>query len=242
MGDLIYGGLPTLRYMGGGVLYLSDRGLGHKYDGSRSGLTAKSIELLTPLLLAQEYVHEVRRWDGEKVDLDLDAFRDMAIPFHLMNLAEATLAAFGVPLTEINKPWIKVEPKRVAATVLARSPRYHNKRADWLGVLMEFGPDAVFVGLPAEHRQFQEDVGQVPFHPVKDFLEMAAVIKGSDRLIGNQSAPMALAVAMHHPFIQEVSPSCPNCLFKRPNAGYLGLTEEMVARVRPVPQHVSVCV
>ncbi|HEX4792935.1 MAG TPA: hypothetical protein VH370_04035, partial [Humisphaera sp.] len=71
--------LPTIRALGGGILYLDPAG-GESEPlvkqpqklRSRTRLDADSIESLRPLLALQEYIVEVRNWSGENVDFNLD--------------------------------------------------------------------------------------------------------------------------------------------------------------------------
>src|SRR5947208_2662564 len=81
LGDIIFS-LPTVRALGGGVLYLDPTG-GELEPlvkeplklRTHTKLTAAAIDSLRPLLLLQEYIADVRFWHGERVDYNLDEFR-----------------------------------------------------------------------------------------------------------------------------------------------------------------------
>ncbi len=60
--------------------------------------------------------------------------------------------------------------------------------------------------------------GRIDYWPCGNFLEMAQVISNARAFIGNQSFPMAMALAMGKTVLQEVFPNAPDCLFpKRKN-------------------------
>lgn len=218
IGDLIYS-LPVVRYFGGGTLYLNPIGLPtRKVDGTRSGFNYSQIELLKPLLKEQFYIKDVIPWHGEKVDVDLDYFRSPGN--HVFNLCEKILSAFSVPFKESSTPWITCDSKSVARCVVARSFRYRNDKMDYSQFLKQYGDDCVFVGLANEHHDFEEKFGSIRHHIVENFLELAQVINGSELFVGNQSSPMAVAIAMHKTLIQECYPSHADCIFDFQNARY----------------------
>src|SRR5437763_17035927 len=81
LGDVIHA-LPTVRALGGGILYLDPEGGEKEWivkepDKNRTRLkfNAAAIDSVRPLLLLQEYIQEVRCWNGEAVDYNLDRFR-----------------------------------------------------------------------------------------------------------------------------------------------------------------------
>jgi hypothetical protein len=220
LGDLWYS-LPIMRYLGGGILHLNPKGLnGFKPDGTPSGLNHNTIMMAMPLLEAQQYIYGVKFWTEEtSVMVDMDEFRKINVRSD--NLCNKILSAFSVPFNETNKPWISCEPKPVAKAVFARSFRYRSPKVTYKQLVKLHNKSSVFVGLPEEHRDFERQFGKIEHYNVKDFLEMAQVINGAEIFIGNQSSPMALAIAMHKPFIQEAYFKGADCRFYRPNAKYM---------------------
>ena len=60
--------------------------------------------------------------------------------------------------------------------------------------------------------------------PTANIMELARLIAGAGVLIGNQSAPMAIALGLGQNVIQECWQGNPNCLFpKRRNAIFWGV-------------------
>lgn len=218
LGDLWYS-LPVIRFLGGGRVYLNPKGLPtKKSDGTASGFNEDLIKLCVPLLEAQPYITKSGVWRTESIAVDLDYFRHRLNT--TFNLCQKILAAFSVPAKEMNTKWIECDEKKIAKYIFARSFRYRNEKMDYTELVKLYKKDAVFVGLPYEHQDFSERFGDIPYYPVKDFLEMAEVINGSEKFIGNQSSPMALAVGLFKPFLQESFPSHPDCVFDRSNAQY----------------------
>lgn len=225
IGDIIYS-MPTIRALGGGVVYLNP---GKKLKSPINGIPTKRftsevpINLLRPLLESQDYIHGVRVWDYEDVDYDLDQFRNRGMRFSKTNLAAAHLHIFNLDTELINDRWlfnigtITIQNKSV---VIHRSPRYHNpnfEKNEWPRYLDEHRGDILFVGIPSEYDDFVRRFGcsDIPFHQVKDLLELAEMINGSKLFIGNQSAPFAIAEGLHANSILERCPVNWNCDFKR---------------------------
>jgi hypothetical protein len=226
MGDIIFS-LPTIRALGGGILCLDPNG-GHGdpmfiwADKTRTRLTAKSIEAMAPLLLRQPYIKEVRFWKGEPVDYDLDQFRRHV---QLNNLSDSHLAAFGLPTTERNAPWLAVDdPITIEGKtiVISRTVRCHGNHAFWELALTQIKDVCVFVGYPKEHEIFVYTFGHdVPYFPTPDVMTLARVIAGAQQFIGNQSLSHALAEAMKKSLINEVYPLHPAAVFERDGAKYV---------------------
>ena len=226
MGDMIFS-LPTVRALGGGILYLDPEGgisspTVKFVNKSRTKLDAKSIDLLTPILLQQPYIQEVRHWHGEAVDYDLDQFRHY-LTFN--NLADSHLVAFGLPTTERDKAWIEIADPIVVPDrpiVISRSVRYHGNYTFWEANLPHLGRQCVFVGYPKDHEIFVYTFGHdIPYYPTPELLTLARVIAAAHLFIGNQGLPHALAEGMKKNLINEVFQHRPAAIFKREGAHYV---------------------
>jgi hypothetical protein len=210
-GDLIYC-LPVVKQLGGGRLVLFPAG----YTNAR--MTPARAESLATLLRCQEYITGCEYAEGP-AGLNLDGWRRHA-QLHL-NIADAAARAHGVPPWPRGEPWLTVPaPRAVARVVFHRSPRYRNPYFPWKRVYARYGRQAVLVGTPEEHADFCASVGPVPHLPTPTFLELAQVIAGCAVFAGNQSGPMAVAIGLGRPFVQEVCLTDPNCYWERPNACY----------------------
>jgi hypothetical protein len=226
MGDIVLA-LPTIRAMGGGILYLDPTGgakepLVHLTGIAKTKLNAAAIERFKPLLARVPYVTEVRLWNGEPVDVNLDAFRQH-IRFN--NVSDSHLAAFGLPLTERDRPWIEITDPLVDPRypiIISRSVRYQGNHGFWESELPKFAAQAAYVGYAKDHEILEYTFGvKVHFWDAPDVVSLARVIAGSKQFICNQGLPHTLAEAMQKNMICEVYRPYPGVMFKRPNAQYV---------------------
>jgi len=101
-----------------------------------------------------------------------------------------------------------------------RNPVYDKFQADG------WNNSSVFVGLPDEHKEFERITGwSVAYHPVKNLLEMAELIAGADRFIGNQSVALSVAIGLGKEFWCEARRDLPiernECYFpQQPKGNY----------------------
>jgi hypothetical protein len=226
MGDVIFS-LPAVRALGGGILYIDpEGGLSSpivKWQGRNcTKMNAAIVDSAIPFLKMQPYLQDVRAWHGEPVDVDLDQFR-LHIRFN--NLSDSHLAAFNLPLTERDTPWLCVdEPVAVPdrPLILARNLRYHGNDSLWESYLPQIKHMAAFVGSPLEHEVFVKTYGhEVPYLHTPDILSLARVLAGCRQFIGNQGLPHAIAEGMKKELVNEYCRLYPAALFKRPGAQYM---------------------
>jgi hypothetical protein len=224
-GDIIYG-LPTIKALGGGVLYIK---LTAKFYKSIP-MTEQDLAWFRGLLCGQDYIEDVRKWEPEiHVDYDLDKFRDASGPREEYSLlSESHLRAFDAHF-DLFKPWIiGISPKYIADIVVNRSQRYHGP-FDWHE--LKNWPSSVFVGTIDEHKEFTQMTGLgIPYYSASGYMDLARVIRGSKVFIGNQSFPYSLAEAMKHPRVAEVFPPAPNCLPQSSN-GFTRLTQNVLGHI-----------
>lgn len=188
------------------------------------GMKPCIVMAIAPLLEEQPYIGRVR-YSPKAEGVPLDGWRRWYMEG--MNLAVAHLAELRIPTVWAASSWFKVPGKRtVAPVVFARSARYRNDTFPWKAVWDVYGQEAVFVGVPSEHEDFCSTVGEVPFCPTPNFLELARVIGGAKLFVGNQSSPYAIAEALKMDTIQETWLGDANCVFPRANAIY-GIDEHL---------------
>lgn len=219
----ICGALPVIRQLGGGELILfPHHGPGHP----REVMTQTRANFILPLLVTLPYISAARFEEHPpKVTHDIANFRHKCSYRKGESLSHWQARHVGLHKhSDVDlSPWIHVEPNRdmIGRIAIARSSRYHNSHFKWPRIMDKYGKRAFFLGTPEEHAAFCKTFGEIPHHKVKDALEMAQVISGSEILIANQSFPCWLGLAMGGPLIQESCPQCPNSRVPRGNARFI---------------------
>jgi hypothetical protein len=232
-GDVIYS-LPVPLRLGAERLILHERTALDIGLQPRVGISRDYCRFLAPLIEAQGLMVD---WRPGRITtaMDLNWFRlhwrgvydrvyTKAGWKPPISLQRMHLAAFGVLDLDETKPWLSAAPDPVARIIVARSPRYHNAAFPWREIVYYHHQEMAFVGLTDEWNAFCNEFGYVPRVEVRNALELASVIAGSELFIGNQSMPCAVAEGLKHPLIQETRAKPlegADCMFARPNVVYV---------------------
>ena len=243
LGDLIYS-LSIVKKLGGGQFLVALENIencvaqyGYRPDEvdpmHKGRFTYNDYQLLKPLLQRQSYVEDVGTWTQgtPETDIDLDKFRGVLFRGFEGNYVQAYHMTFNIPFTPavLNETWLEADPIRVAPIVVNRTFRYRcpNGTATWSNMMDEadMARNGVFVGNTDEHEDFVRETGcPIPYHPVKDFKELADVIAGADLFMGNQSAAYSIAMGLGKDTVLETIKIKPlhnnECYFPRPNCQY----------------------
>jgi len=226
LGDIIYS-LPTVKALGGGVLYLDPTGglsdpLVAWGRRSNTSLNEKVIERLKPLLERQEYIKGVELWDESvKIDYNLNEFRRNLTT----NLSDSHLKAFNLPPSHRDDAWLSIdEPlihKSGKRTLMSRSLRIHSNHTFWETLPDSILNDLVFVGNKFEYEVFYETFKyNIPFWDLS-IIDLARAISGCKLFISNATFGSALAEGFKKDLIQEVYRLCPLSIFERKGATYV---------------------
>ncbi len=213
LGDVLYA-LPAMRSMGGGSLYLNSRPW-------TAAMTEERVRVIKPLLEIQDYVESVTHGDASGKVVDFSTFRKGGLPYGV-SLVE--LQADWVGETPDFKPWLAVDKPDLRAdgrVICHRSSRYNNPYFPWAEIGKKFGDRLLLVGFREEANNLRDELGfDAEYLPTKNYLELARLISCADLFIGNQSSPMALALGLGAPVLQETCLWVCDCLFPRLNAEY----------------------
>jgi len=218
LGDVAFVGGVVNSIPGKHSIFFTDR------PGITGPFTNRS-HLLKPLFEAQDYIASAENTENEP-DVDLVMFRRWHSSSTTLVAANASEYSFqtGNPCAATGQePWMKVVPNKDfnGKIIVARSPRYQNRRFPFKKIVEHYGHRLIFVGIPDEHAAFCSDFGLIPHLQVKDFLELAKAIAGASLFIGNQSSPQAVAMAIGATIIQETCDYQPDCIFNRENVQYV---------------------
>lgn len=220
LGDII-ACLPTIRALGGGHLVIFERH--DKIPGTlniRESMRGKRFDFIRPLLEAQPYIESVTWSDTiPKTKYDFSTFRHD----HILGESLLEWQARHIGVSASTEPWLSgVTPRKdmEGRIVVTRTARYQNWVVPWPAIVKAHRERIVFIGLPAEHKDFQQLVGPVEYLPTATMLDVAEVIAGSDILIANQTAACWVGLGLGHPLIQEQSPVTRDSMIPRANAQY----------------------
>jgi hypothetical protein len=232
IGDVIFS-LPTIRELGGGILYLPERTPDACNDLYGS---------LKDLLLQQPYIKEVREYPSGlpymelapdiHIDYDLDRARLQPLK-GVIHIVKRYMDAFGINYPNWKEPWLNVEQKPFQRTwwntpdeyVLINYTGRHivndqmkiKSKVDWNRVIRSIKKTVYFVGHESEYLTFVEHFTDLPFLHTANLYELALLIKGADSIYCNQSACLALAQSLSKKYYLDVKPFKTNCLLNTSN-------------------------
>lgn len=190
--------------------------------------------------------------DGEVLGIDFTVIRQH-IFVNLPNQAiqQWLFIAFPDIAADISKAWItvpdnvnisncklkygtivkKLNPEFLEGKALLNfTERYRNEHMDYF-YLKNYEGELIFAGTPKEHKIFCKRWGlNMPLLIVKDFLQLAYIMKKCKLLLSNQSFMWNLAEAMKVPRTLELCVGAPNCqaFIGEDSKGYLNQTGNVV--------------
>lgn len=245
LGDLIYS-LSIVKKMGPGMFLVALNNIencvaqyGYRPEevdpAHRGRFTFQDYEWLRPLLKRQSYIEETGTWTQgtPEPDVDLDRFRGTLFRGFEGNYVQAYHIAFGLPFTmqDYDTPWLEADPIKIKPVVVSRTFRYRGTNPDADATHMKFAVEGrldqngIFVGTEAEHADYVNVTGvAIPYHPVKDFLELANIVAGADLVVANQNFVYSLAMGLGKDTVLETIKIKPlqnnECFFPRSNTQY----------------------
>ncbi|WP_053971603.1 hypothetical protein [Mangrovimonas sp. ST2L15] len=213
MGDLLYA-LPVIKELAKTKechLYVKlDEQYNENYYKHPSGntlISKRSYNMLEPLLKAQTYLKSVKPYQGESIDVDLDLFRALPISnqFHSFRWYFHVTGIHA----DMTEPYLEVTPHEQVKNkvVIVRTFRARNSFVDY-GFLKNYN-DLLFLGTKEEYEELHKSIPNLEFYDVKDFLEMAQIIKASRFYISNQTMAYAIAEGLKVPRLLEAFPDFP---------------------------------
>lgn len=214
MGDVIYS-LPTIRAMGGGILYLPENG--PEVTGMYS--------FMKSLLEMQSYIHEVRQapdsvfYDDSRewVDVDLNLHRTHP-QRGKVNMVQRYFDVFGIS-QPVPLQWIDVKSTwNTPYTLINLTDRFRNRsRVSWKHVFNRISGEARFIGTQDEADKFIRKYGPIGVFMADNALDVADIVNSASAIYCNQSFVLTLAQAMNKTRYVEFKPGKTNCHFNSPN-------------------------
>jgi len=170
-------------------------------------LTEESILKMLPLLRQQGYLENVEIHSGQKIDIDLNFFRELPINFNIDSVRWYFHLTGCFP--DLSKKYLEVDnhEKFRDYIVVMRSLRRQNKFINYS--FLSSYKNIVFIGLRNEFDDLKTKINNLEHFDSRDFLELAMIIKNSKLFIGNLSFGYALAESLKVPRLLESGPNFP---------------------------------
>jgi len=170
-------------------------------------LSESSVKKILPLLSKQNYLKRVDIFKDQKIDVNLNLFRELTINFNIDSVRwyfhiTGIHAELDVPyLTNVGFHEIKEK------IVIIRAKRRRNYLINY-NFLKNYN-NVLFLGLIDEYNELKKEIPNLEFFDCKDFLEMAKIINSSKIFIGNLSFGFTLAEGLKKPRLLESGPDFP---------------------------------
>ena len=221
LGDLIYS-LATIKELSKShkcKLYIQiDKPMPLNYGNSSKKvfISKRSGDLIFPLLRNQDFLDVVDIYKDEKIDINLDLFRD--IPINLSFYSTRWFSHMCGININVENTFLSAKPHSLIKNkiVIHRSPRYRNPYINYK--FLNNTKNLLCIGLEDEFKNLKKEINNLEFHDCKDFLEMAEIIKASKFYIGNMSFQYVMAEGLKIPRLLEASPDFPVVFPVGPNA------------------------
>ncbi len=179
----------------------------YKHANDYIYMSDRMVKMILPLLKHQNYIEKVEKYNGQKIDIDLDLFRKMPMNFNLDEV-RWYFQLTGIH-ADLSIPYLNVEPSEEIKNkiVIMRSTRKKNIFINY--AFLKDYKNILFIGLKDEYEDLKKEVPNLEFHDCKDFLEAAEIIQASRFFIGNSSFGFTIAEALKVPRLAESFPQFP---------------------------------
>ena len=179
----------------------------HKHPGNGVLINDRMYNFILPFFKSQKYLNSVKKYENEKIDINLDLFREL--PWN--NAFNTPRVFFHITgeQTNLSEPYAFVEdhPTIKKRIVIQRSFRFRNIYINYK--FMKNFESPLFIGMEDEFYDLKEQIPNLELYIPKDYLEIAQIIKSSKFYVGNQSSCFALAEAIKIPRLLEGCPDSP---------------------------------
>ncbi len=179
----------------------------YKHPAGKVYINDKILSLLLPLLKSQKFLKKADKYNGEKIDINLDLFRELPVNMHY-NIPRWFFHIVGIQV-DLANPYLDIgeHEKLKNKIIIHRTFRYRNQFINYK--FLKNYSEIYFIGLDFEFDDLKKDIPNLQMYECKDYLDMAKIIKSSKFFIGNQSIAYSIAEALKVPRILEGCPYFP---------------------------------
>ena len=179
----------------------------YKHPAGNVYMDNRIYNLIQPLLAQQKFLKKVSILKNEKIDIDLDLFREMPINLNF-NSCRWFFHLTGIHVDLTNQYLFAEEHKNLKDKIIIhRTFRYRNNFIDYK-FLSELN-NIYFIGVKEEYDDLKKDIKNLNFYECKDYYDMANIIYSSKLFIGNSSIGYPIAEALKIPRLLEACPDFP---------------------------------
>lgn len=170
-------------------------------------ISKKNFNMLFPLLESQKYITNIKQHNKEKIDIDLDLFREM--PFNVLFHSIRWYSHLTGVRADISEKFLTVKKNKKFKNkiLILRTQRYKNYLINYK--FLNKKKNLVFIGLKNEFLELKKEIKNLKFYNCKDFLEMAVAINSCKFFIGNLNFAYAIAEGLKVQRLLENSPDFP---------------------------------
>ena len=167
----------------------------------------KMGNLILPLLQNQTFLKSVKIYNDEKIDINLDLFRE--IPINLSFYTSRWFSHLAGININIENSFLSAKPHETIKNkiIVGRSPRYRNAYLNYK--FLQNRKNLLCIGLKEEFYDLKKDIPNLEYHDCKDFLEMAQILKASNFFIGNMCLQYIMSEGLKIPRLLEASTDFP---------------------------------
>jgi hypothetical protein len=194
-------------------------------------LTNEGAESIIPLLKTQEYIHDVKIYNGEEIRHNLDLFRRFIFNVPEITIAESVFLGLGIRGNheeKLDEPWITVDKdaRVLNKIVISRTGRYQagNDQINPFYLKLKernISKHGIFVGSLNEYEKFEEVYRTgIEYYPTPTILDLARAISACKFYVGNENLANALNESMKKTSFLENNKSSLGqffCYFNRPD-------------------------
>ncbi len=213
LGDLIYA-LPVIKELAKthrcNFYIKTNEKIPIKYFKHPAGgvyIDDRMLNLFLPLMREQKFFNEVRKYENQSVDIDLNIFRKLPVNI-CFNSPRWYFQITGIQV-DLAAPYLEVSSHEHIKNkiIIHRTFRHRNQFINYK-FLKEYD-DLIFIGTKDEFEDLKKDISNLQHYNCKDFLEMAQIIKSCKFFIGNQSIAYPMAEGLKVPRLLEAEPMFP---------------------------------
>ncbi len=177
-------------------------------NGEDVMLNKRMFDFSKSFILNQSFIEDVREWEGEFVDINLDIIREtfVGMPNSSINRWYFYIypdLACDLSMVWMNAPSFPSVDFAKNKIIINRTERYTNPTINYR-FLKDYEGSILFSGVERERNIFCEQYNlNIPMLEASSFLEVAQAILQSKFFIGNQSSAFQIAEGLKHPRILE---------------------------------------